>query len=121
MSGQQRVRELEGDAGAAEMLVRVGAAGLRGVDDRDGFGNAFDAVGQVVVGDDEVEAERFGLVGGGEGADAGVDRDDQANAGGGGLGQADVLDAVAFAEAVRNVVGDDWRACPAARCARSRS
>ena len=62
-------------------------------------GNAFDAVGQVVVGDDEVEAESLGFYGGGKGADAGVDGDDEANAGGGGFGEAGVLDAVAFAQA----------------------
>ncbi len=34
---------------------------MRGVDDGDGLGDAFDAVGQVVVGDDEVEAEGLGF------------------------------------------------------------
>ena len=46
------------------------------------------AVGEVVVGDDEVEAEGAGFGGCGEGADAGVDGDDEADAGGGGFGEA---------------------------------
>ncbi len=106
VGGKQRVCELEGDGRAAEMLVRVRAAGLRGVDDGDGFGHALDAVGQVMVGDDEVEAERLGFGGGGEGADAGVDGDDEPDARGGGFGEADVLDAVALAQPVGHVVGD---------------
>ena len=68
--------DFEGDGGAAEVFVWVGAAGLVGVEDGEGFGDAFDAVGEMVVGDDEVEADAFGFGGGGEGADAGVDADD---------------------------------------------
>ena len=88
------------------MLVGIGAAGLRGVDDGDGLGYARHAVGQVMVGDDEVEAERFGFLGRGKGANACVDRDDEADARGGGFGQAHILDAVALADAMRNVVAD---------------
>ena len=64
-------------------------------------------VGKVVVGDDEVEVEGAGLVGGGEGADAGVDGDDEADAGGCGLGEAAGLHAVALADAMGDVPGDE--------------
>ena len=103
---QKRVGEFEGDGGSAEVFVGVGAAGLVGVDDGEGVGNAADLVGQMVVGDDEVEAEGAGFVGGGEGADAGVDGDDEADAGVGGEAEYVGLHAVALADAVRDVVGD---------------
>ncbi len=76
-------------------------------------------VGEVVVGDDEVEAEGLGFGGGGEGADAGVDADDETDAGGGGLAEDVGLHAVAFADAVRDVVGDLWRVVSLARPMRS--
>ena len=98
--------EFEGYGGSAEIFVGVGAVGLGGVDYGDGVGDAEGYVGEVVVGDDEVEAEGFGLVGGGEGADAGVDADDEADAGGCGVGEDSGLHAVAFADAVGDVVGD---------------
>ena len=106
MGSEQGVRELEGHAGSAKILIRVRAAGLVGVEDRDGLRDAFALVGEVVVGDDQVQAECGGFACGGEGADAGVDRDDETDAFGGGFIEADVLDAVAFAQAVRNVVAD---------------
>ena len=61
---------------------------------------------QVVVGDDEVEAEGFGGFGGGEGADAGVDADDEADTFAGGDFEDLVAHAVAFAQAVRDVEAD---------------
>ena len=65
-----------------------------------------DAVREVVVGDDEVEREGFGFGRGGEGADAGVDRDDESDSVCGGLGDAGGLHAVTLAEAMGDVVGD---------------
>ena len=76
MGCQQSVCQLECDACAAKVLVRVGAADLGGIYDGHGLRDAFDAVGEVVVCDDEVEAERLGFGRGREGTDAGVDRDD---------------------------------------------
>ncbi len=59
---EQGVGEFEGDGGAAEVLVGVGAAGLGGVDDGEAVGEcAVAGVGEVVVGDDEVEARGRGL------------------------------------------------------------
>ena len=104
---EQGVRQFEGDAGPAEMFVRVRAVRLGRVDDGEGFGKSGGAVGQVVVGDDEVETQGPGFFSGGEGANAGVNRDDEADAGGGGFGQAYGLHAVALAQAVRDVERDD--------------
>ena len=56
-----------------------------------------------------VHSEGPGLFGCGEGADAGVNADDEADACGGGLSEDAGLHAVAFAEAVRDVVGDAGR------------
>ena len=98
--------ELEGDGGSAELFVGIGAAGLVGVEDGEGLGDAGAGVGKVVVGDDEVEAEAGGFFGGGEGADAGVDGDDELDAFSRGVGEAGGLDAVAFAEAMGDVVAD---------------
>ncbi len=65
--------------------------------------------GQVVVGDDEVEAERFSGFGGSEGADAGIDADDETDA----FARRDfedlALHSVAFAEAMRDVEADRAR------------
>ncbi len=79
---QEGVGQFEGYGGSAEIFERVGAAGLCGIDDGERFGDALSVVGEVVVGDDEVEAEGFCFGCGGEGADAGVYADDEADSGG---------------------------------------
>ena len=61
---------------------------------------------QVVVGDDEVDAQALRGFSGGKGADAGVHADDEPNATLGGLLDDLVAHAVAFADAVRHVVVD---------------
>ena len=104
---QECVGEFEGDGCAAEGFEGVGAACLGGIDDGEGFGDAQGVVGEMVVGDDEVEAEELRFVGCGKGADAGVDADDEADACGGGLSEDAGLHAVAFADAMRDVIGDD--------------
>ncbi len=101
---EQGLREFEGHAGAAEGLGGIGIAGLVGVEDGDGAGESVGIVGQMVVGDDEVEAEGLGVLGFGESAHSGIHTDDEADAGGGGIGKNVLLDAVAFAEAVRDVI-----------------
>jgi hypothetical protein len=65
-----------------------------------------DVVGEVVVGDDEVEAEGLGFGGGGEGADAGVDEMTRRMPAAAASARTDVLHAVALADAVGDVVGD---------------
>ena len=82
VSEKEGMGEFEGDGGAAEALEGVLASGLGGVDDGDRMGQAGEVVREVVIGDDEVEAESFGLGRGREGADAGVNGDDEADSGG---------------------------------------
>ena len=64
------------------------------------------ACGQVMVGDDEIDATALGCFGGGKGANASVDADDQPDARGCRLLDDFVAHAVAFADAVRHVVLD---------------
>ena len=107
VGGEEGVRELEGDGGSAEALVRVRAVGLGWVDDGKGFGDAGDLVGEVVVGDDEVEGRGLWLHRRrSEGADAGVDTDDETDARGCGEAEDVRLHAIAFADAMGDVVGD---------------
>ncbi len=71
--------EFEGDCCATERFEGIRAVRLCRIEDCNGLGNADDPIGKVVVGDDEVHAEGFGLFCCGEGADAGIDADDEAN------------------------------------------
>ena len=77
---EQRLRELERDSGTAEVFAGILAVWLVGVQHGEGTRCAIHLVGEVVVGDDEVESEARGLFGGCVCADAGVDRDDQPDA-----------------------------------------
>ena len=54
------LRELEGDGCAAEGFLRIAAAGLVGIEDGERDGDGVIGSGEVVVGDDEVEAEACG-------------------------------------------------------------
>ena len=63
-------------------------------------------LGQVVVGDDQIEVEARGFVRGGEGADAGIHADDEAHAFGRGAREHLGLHAVAVAQAMRDVIAD---------------
>ena len=57
-----------------------------------------------MVGDDEINAATRGGFGGGEGANAGIDADDEVDATRGGLLDDLVAHAVAFADAMRHVI-----------------
>ncbi len=110
---QQSLRELEGDACAAEMAATIIAAGLIGVQHGESVRNAEFSLGQMVIGDDQVKAEFRSGFSGGEGANAGVDADHEANAFARGGFENFALHAVTFAEAMRNV-----KACDCRRAAR---
>ena len=84
-------------------LHGIFASGLVGIQNGQCLRNAFVRFGQMMVGDDEIHANAFGCVGGGEGANAGVDGDDQANPGFGGALDHVVLHAVALFDPVRDV------------------
>src|SRR6202012_3367854 len=92
------------------MLAGVGAAGLVGIENGESAGQ--DGVrsgrgfGQVMIGDDEIEAEGFGGLCGGEGADASIDADDEADALRGCGFKNLIAHAVAFAKTVRDVETD---------------
>ena len=98
----QSLRNFEGHACAAKLLVWILASGLIGIDYRVRFRHAVGS-GQVMVGDDEIDAEAMRGFRGSEGADAHVDADDQANASGGGALDDIVAHIVAFANAVWDV------------------
>ena len=102
---EQRLRQLECDGGPAQVLVGIGAAGLRGIDNSQRVGNRR-AVGRVVVGDDEVERKRARLDRLGNGADSGVNADHQAHAGRSRFAEDCVLHSVSLADAMRQVIGD---------------
>jgi hypothetical protein len=71
--------QLEGDGRSAERFFRIRAAGLVGVEDGQRMGHGVVGLGEVMVGDDEVEAQLLRGFSFGEGPHAGIDRDDQAN------------------------------------------
>src|ERR1700712_43285 len=100
------MRKFEGYGGSAEVLVGVRAAWLVGIDYCNGFGDAKGLVGKMVIGDDQVQTKGPGFSGGCEGAYAGIDADDKMDSGGCGIGEDAGLHAVAFADAMGNVVGD---------------
>ena len=74
----ERLDELQRDADAGEVLVRIGAVVALGVDH--GQRRRQRAVGLVMIGDDEVDAEVARALRGLGAADAAVDRDDQPHA-----------------------------------------
>ena len=97
------LRQLERDGGAAERFFRIRAAGLIGIENGERVRDCVVGIGQVVVGDDEVEAETARGFSFGESPHAGIDGDDQAHALGiRGLKHAR-LQAVALANAMRHV------------------
>ncbi len=104
---EESLCELEGDGCAAEGFFRVGAAGLVGIEDGECVGDGVAGFGQVMVGDDEVEAKAACGVGFSKGAHAGVDGDDKADAGEGFFFEDGGLEAVALFEAVGNVEVND--------------
>jgi hypothetical protein len=109
----QRLHELERDAHAGQVLVGIRTVVPLGIDDRDGIRQI--AVGLVVVGDDEIEAQlarasrRVGA------ADAAVHGDDDLDALGVEPLERGRLQAVAIAEPL----GDEMRHLPAEQLERT--
>ena len=97
---------LEADAAAREFLVGIGAVDLLGVEDGYGFWHL--VAGQVVVADDEVDAELLGIVDHLHGLDATVEGDDQLDIRLAGVVDTLLRDAVALAFAVRDVEINVW-------------
>ena len=98
----QSVGEFESDARAAKLFIGILATLLIRIDDGHRVGHAI-GTGEVMVGDDQVDAEASRGFSGGEGADAHVNADDQANAGRGGALDHVVPHVIAFANAVRHM------------------
>src|SRR5437868_3004290 len=99
--------QLECDCSAAEKFEWVPAVCLGRVEYGNRFGDTDGVVGEMVVGDDQVHPEDFCFFGGDKGPDTGVNTDDKSDAGGGRLYKDAGLHAVAFAQTVGDVVGDD--------------
>src|SRR4029077_19851959 len=74
----------ESDTRAAEIIAWIRTPGLIWIENSVGAGGTF-GTGQMVVGDDKVEAKAAGGFGGGKGADAGIDADDELDSGCGSL------------------------------------
>ena len=106
MGFEQGLGELEGDSRAAEVLAGVVAARLVGIENGEGGRKTSGRVGEVVIGDDQVDAQSGGGLGGGEGADSGIDADDQPGSGGDGCFDDLAFHAVALAEPVGDVEAD---------------
>ena len=77
--------QFEGDCCSAERFEGVRAVCLGWVEYGYRFWDTDRMVGEMVVGDDEIQAQGFGLNCCGEGADAGVYADDETDTGGGRL------------------------------------
>ncbi len=88
------------------MLAGVSAVGLVGIENRESMRQAHRGFGEVMIGDDQVEVEPCGFVGGGEGADAGVDADDESHTITCSMREHLRLHAVAVAQAMRDVEAD---------------
>ena len=103
----ERHDEVEGDAGGAEGLGGVLAAGLVGIEDG---GGGRERVGDgVVVDDDHVHAELAGACDLGHAGDAAVERDEEAGALAGDAFDGAEVEPVALVDAVRDV-GPGWSA-----------
>ena len=104
MTFEEGLREFERDGRAAERFLGIAAAVLVGIEDGEGSGSGFIRLSaKMMVGDDEVEAEALRGLGLSERAHAGVDGDDEADALGiRGFKHAG-LQAVAFAQTMRNM------------------
>ena len=103
---EQRLGELEGDSRAAEVFAGVDTICAVRIEHGKRGRQASGFIGQVMVGDDEVDAESCGGLGRGKGANAGVDADDQTRSGGCRGFDHFALHSVAFAEAVGDVEAD---------------
>ncbi len=95
----QSLRHFERYACAAKLLVGIHASGLIGIDHRQRPGHAVRS-GQVMIGDDQVDAEPLRGLGRSKRADAHIDTDDEANARGSRALDHIVAQVVALANAV---------------------
>ena len=100
----ERLHQFEGDADTGEVLVRIAAVVSLRVDDGDGPRQR--GVRLVVVGDDQVDAERARVVGRFGGPDAAVDGDDEPGAVRVQTFDCRRLQAVSVAQTFRNEVHD---------------
>src|SRR5208283_2306823 len=91
------------DSGSAKRLAGVAAALLIRINHRERLRHAF-RMWQVVVGDDQVDPSALRGFGSGKGADAGIHADNDPNAALGGLLDDLIAHAIAFADAMRDVV-----------------
>ena len=98
----QALREFEGHARAAELLVGILASRLVGIDYGQCLGHAV-GTGEVMISDDEIHAQAVRRFRRREGADAHIDADDQANAGRSRAFDHIVAQIIAFPNAVRDV------------------
>ena len=118
---EQCLGEFEGDGGAAEVLARVGAVRLVGIEDGEGWRCAVHVVGKVVVGDDEVDPERAASSAAAM-ARMPVSTEMTRRTPSAAASAMRVLHAVAFANAVGDVVADVRRDVEGGcRCVRRRS
>ena len=97
------LRQLQRDGRAAQRFFRVRAAGLVGIENGQRVRNRIAGFRQVMVGDDQVEAQPARGLRFGKGAHAGVDGDHQAHALGVRRFEHARLQAVALAQAVRHM------------------
>ena len=105
MCGKQRLDQLERHTGAAQILFQVRAIRAIGIEHRERGRQV--RLGQVMVRDDDVDAQFVGAAHDFGGADAGIHADDQLHAlFGGGLHYFGTH-AVAVLQAVRHVIGGD--------------
>ncbi len=98
---EQRLGQLECHARATQEFARIIAARLIGVENGERIGHAF-ALGQVVVGDDQIDTGAPRRISRSESTNPGIDADDQAHA-----LRRSLLDHLVFhAIAVANAMGD---------------
>ena len=100
----QGLGQLERHATTAELLEGIGATGLFGVEDGVGFGH--DRPGQVVVADDDIDAQGFGFGHAFDGPNATIEGDDDAATGFGSRLHAGLRQAIALGIAIRDVGQD---------------
>ena len=95
---EQSLRQLERNGSAAEGFLRIGAARLIGIEDGERLWQPFVPVKQMVIGDDEVQAQPVRCFRFSKGAHPGVDGDDQTHTLGAGSLKHVRLQAIALRE-----------------------
>ena len=100
---QQRLRQLHRNGRAAEKFFRISAGGLVGIENGQRVGHGIAGLQQMMVGDDQVQAQAARGFGLGKGSHAGVHRNDQPDALGVSRFKHARLQAVALAQPVRHM------------------